>query len=123
MTEFRKCAIPSCEQPAKPHRRTCSRACSQLWLKVYRFDTEEHRIAQAKTILASPSIYTDAQVRNARRTLGEDVPLQIKSKLKAEDIPNIRTDTRSLKEIADQYEVGVGAIRRVKDRVTWKHIP
>jgi hypothetical protein len=120
---LRKCAIPSCQREARPHRRTCSRACSQLWLKVYRFDTDAQKVAQAKTILANPTTYTDAQIRSARRTLGEDVPLQIKSKLSAEDIPAIRADTRSLREIAQDYGVGFGAIRKVKLRETWKHIP
>lgn len=120
----RKCAIPSCNQPARQHRRTCSRACSQLWLKVYRFDTDAQKVAQAKTILNNPQTYTDAQIRSARRTLGEDVPFQFpNTKLTPEDIPIIRADPRSPREIAKDYGVGTAAIQRVKSGETWKQIP
>ena len=119
----RKCAIPSCQGEARNGKRTCSRACSQLWLKVYRFDEQAQKIQQAKAILNNPGPYTDAQIRHARRTLGEDVPLRFKAKLKAEDIPAIRADTRSLRDIAKDYGVGFGAIRRVKLGQTWKHVP
>lgn len=122
--EAQKCAVPSCPNEARRHRRTCSRACSQLWLKVYRFDTDAQKVAQAKTILNNPSTYTDAQIRSARRTLGEDVPFQFpNTKLRAEDIPIIRADPRSPREIAKDYGVGSAAIQRVKSGETWKQIP
>lgn len=45
------------------------------------------------------------------------------ARLKSEDIPIIRSDTRKHHEIAADYGVTRRAICSIKQRITWKHIP
>lgn len=66
-----KCAVPTCDQEARPNLRTCSPACSQLWAKVYRYtvEPEKHAANQARTILRRPEKYPAARVRWAKKVL------------------------------------------------------
>lgn len=45
------------------------------------------------------------------------------AKLREEDIPNIRSDPRSNREIAEDYGVTQSNIKMIKDRKTWRSIP
>jgi hypothetical protein len=45
------------------------------------------------------------------------------SKLKASDIPFIRSDKRTQESIAKYYGVKQSVISRIKNRITWKHVP
>lgn len=59
------------------------------------------------------------RIKNGKNIYGEK---QRSSKLKEVDIPKIRTDTRSLNQIAKSYNVSKKLILLVKQNKIWKHV-
>ncbi len=45
------------------------------------------------------------------------------AKLTERDVLSIRADTRKQREIAESYGVYLSTIRKIKGRVTWRHVP
>jgi len=67
----------------------------------------------------TPKENTQDMISKGRKPVGEDIA---NSKLKEEQVREIRKDIRSLNEIAKAYNVSKKLILSIKQNKTWKHI-
>jgi len=69
--------------------------------------------------IGTPKENTQDMIKKGRKPIGESVK---NSKLKEDQVLEIRKDSRSLKQIAKSYGVSKKTILLIKQRRTWKHI-
>jgi hypothetical protein len=103
----------------KPWTDTETRTLVKLW-------DNDTAIPEIARVLCRPVTHVRAKVSHLRSTRPE-LKKQLRyrlahpdGKLKAQDIPKIRKDTRALRLIGNDYGVSAVTIFKVKARETWR---